>query len=62
MKKERFGRSASRAALEDEALDQIAGRTPQPPARRPSWIEIVGIWLWLCVLTMVTLVIASVLA
>jgi hypothetical protein len=62
MTKERFGRSANRAALEDEALDQIAGRTSQSPARRSGWLEIVGAGLWFCVLTMVTLVIVFVLA
>lgn len=54
MTKKRFGRSANRAALEDEALAQIAGRLPQPPASRPGWLEIVGIWLWICVLTLIT--------
>jgi hypothetical protein len=57
MTKKRFGRSANRAAIEDEALAQIAGRPPQPPARRPGWLEIVGVWLWICVLTMVTVTI-----
>lgn len=61
MTKQRFGRTAKRAAIEDEALAQIAGRAPRSP-RNLGWLEIVGAGLWLCVLGMITLATLTMLA